>query len=426
MPRKISADGKTIVVPDDATDEEINQIAGPAQPAPSPGISPHTPSIGDMAMRAGGAFAENLNPLPAIQAIAHPIDTARSMFNATTDAVGRTREAFGKGQYGESAKSAIGAIPVIGPAAEQIAREGTGGKLPEAIGHAGAFFAAPKVAKGVGGILTKAAEPMAESALGIRAVQRAYGKTPGLAALEETSGVRPATVAASAQSKLGQLTPQLEAAASASKAPTNLQPAIDLIRNQSMKLKGQNQRLAVQQLAPMEEHLTKSVTSGMPLSRTQSPRGLLELKRGFGDEFIHNWNPETMTGTRGTAGRVYHELGKEFERAVPDAAPLNQRISSLIPVSERAEAVDRNAGFGQRVAHRIGAHTGALAGAALGFHEGGIPGGIAGLVIPELLASPTAKMAGARLFYGAGRGIKSPAGTAAARAIPIIQDRNHQ
>ncbi len=398
----------------------------PADEPPSPGIAPHTPSMSDVAMRAGGAFLENINPAPVVQAIMNPRDTARNMFTATSNAVGRTREAFGKGQYGEAAKSAIGAVPVLGPVAEQAVREGTEGKIPEAVGHAAGLIAGPKMYGAAGRGLMRAGEPMAESALGIRAVNRAYGKTPGRAALNETSGLTPGAVAESAQAKLGQLTPELEARASAATAPTSLQPALDLIRNQAMKLRGQNQRLAVQQLGPMEDHLTKSVTTGMPLSRIQSPRGLLELKRGFGDEFINNWNPETMTGTRGTAGRVYHELGQEFERAVPQAADLNQRISSLIPVAERGEAAERNASLSQRLMHRVGAHTGALAGSALGYHEAGIPGAIAGLAIPELLASPTAKMAAARGMDIAGKTLRNPIVKQGARLSSVLRDNEKE
>lgn len=425
MPRKISADGRTIVVPDDATDDEINQLVGPAAP-PSPGIAPHEPSLTDKAMRAGGAFLENINPVPAVTAIMNPGETARNMFQATSNAVGRTREAFGKGEYGEAAKSAIGAVPVFGPAAEQIVREGTEGQLPEAVGHTAGLIAGPKVLGAAGKGLMRAAEPLAESSLGIRAVNRAYGKTPGRAALEETSGFTPGKVAESAQSKLAELTPELEAHATAATAPASLQPAIDLIRSQAMKLRGRNQRLEVQQLGPMEEHLTKSATTGMPLSPIQSPRGLLELKRGFGDEFIHNWNPETMTGTRGTAGRVYHELGQEFERAVPQAASLNQRISSLIPVAERGEAAERNASMGQRVLHRVAAHTGALAGTALGYHEYGIPGALAGLVIPELISSPTAKMAAARGMNLTGKVLQNPAVKQGSRIGPLTRERKEK
>jgi hypothetical protein len=134
------------------------------------------------------------------------------------------------------------------------------------------------------------------------------------------------------------------------------------------------------------------------------PADLLNIKRGFGDEFVHNWNPETMRGVKSTAARTYHALDAAGDAAVPESAELNQRISSLIPVAKRAESVQLNAPLSQRVMHRLGAHTGALAGAgfggAAGYREGGLPGmmlgGAAGLVLPELIASPTAEMIAAR------------------------------
>jgi hypothetical protein len=102
-------------------------------------------------------------------------------------------------------------------------------------------------------------------------------------------------------------------------------------------------------------------------------------------------------------------LDKELDRTVPGALGLNQRISSLIPVAQRAESVSRNAPTLQRAAQRFGAHTGALtlgaAGAYEGKREGGIPGAIAGgltgVLAPELIASPEGQIALARTLYKA-------------------------
>jgi hypothetical protein len=77
----------------------------------------------------------------------------------------------------------------------------------------------------------------------------------------------------------------------------------------------------------------------------------------------------------------------------------------LIPGRQQAARRAAGAGITQRIAGRVAAHTGALtlgglAGTA-GYREGGLPGavaaGAAGLVGPELLASPTGQMAAARL-----------------------------
>lgn len=366
-------------------------------------------------------------------------------------------------------------------------------------------------AMGVGGsVLDHALKAMApgiaESALGIRKLDRAYGKTPGAAILNETKGFSPGTIAKSAQGRLDELNPLLNDAADRASvrpnpvrgllnappeeiplaamtrapksrpmvfdakvnpeeameprsgdpmAPISDYPGINphylsgsahpelsgriptmqgvLIRpqaieagqapiaktiaNNSASLSGargelsqafskafrQGERSTASQLEPMARHLSETI-NGEPIPSNVTPRQLLDLKRGFGNEFIHRWNPDTMEGVKGTAARTYHQMGEEFNRTVPEARPLNQRISNLIPVAKRGESAELNAPMSQRLLNRVGAHTGALTGAigggALGYRQGGLPkaleyGGI-GLIAPELIASPEGKMLMAR------------------------------
>jgi hypothetical protein len=89
---------------------------------------------------------------------------------------------------------------------------------------------------------------------------------------------------------------------------------------------------------------------------------------------------------------------------VPGAQQLNQRISSLIPAKTRAAVLSNAAPISQRIAGRMARPTGALAsagiGSAIGYERGGgagaIAGGLTGLVVPEVLSSPTVQMAAAR------------------------------
>lgn len=434
----------------------------PSQPI---SLTPGTPGS-EIPGRIAGAIGENINPMPLLRAATPqalggvgPVETVKGMWGAMTGAGGRAAEALKKGQYGEAAKSAIGAVPVVGPAAEQITREATEGKIPEAIGHAGGIALASQVPGLVGKALSRGAEPIAESALGIRPINRAYGRTPGRAALEETSGFNPSVVAASAKSKLGQLTPELEKAARTSNAPVNLQSTIDVIDAALARAARENNAPEMAQLSGMKNQLTGEPTpgfrgaltqgptpmvpktsavlgpNGQPLvtmvpgtpppptiSRVQPAEAALNLKRGFGDVNVHNWNPETMERPRTTAAKAYGTLGSEFEKAVPEAAELNQRVSSLIPVARRGEAVGRGADIGQRTLGRLAAHTGALTGAALGYSQGGIPGGLAGLVIPELLASPTGQMAVARALRGGGKALQTPLAKGAGSAMPFVRN----
>ncbi len=97
--------------------------------------------------RAIGTAASDIYnaPLALSTSLRHPFNTVKNAFGATENAVGRTENALGKGQYGEAAKSAIGAIPVVGPGMESVTRDATEGRIPEAVGHIGAAYLTSKV-----------------------------------------------------------------------------------------------------------------------------------------------------------------------------------------------------------------------------------------------------------------------------------------
>jgi hypothetical protein len=199
----------------------------------------------------------------------------------------------------------------------------------------------------------------------------------------------------------------------------SLNPARDVLSHAFGTAARQGERTTAAQLQPMATHLGETMT-GEPIPQNVTPRQLLDLKRGFGNEFIHRWNPETMTGVKGTAANTYHAMAKELNDTVPEAAGLNSRISNLIPVARRAESAELNAPTMQRAVNRFAAHTGALTGAgiggAVGYKEGGLPGavagGLTGVFAPELIASPEGEMATARMLDVA-KGLKPAVGAAA-------------
>ena len=218
---------------------------------------------------------------------------------------------------------------------------------------------------------------------------------------------------------MGKLTPELEKAAIASPNMADLGPARSVISDALTRAAAHNAEGTSAQLRPMEEHLGRDFTTGQPIPQQVKPFDLLNLKRGFGEEHTR-WNPELHAPTIATSRAAYHALDSELDRTVPEAAGLNQRISSLIPVARRAESVSRNAPTLQRAAGRFGAHTGALTlggvGALEGRREGGMPGmiagGLTGVLAPELIASPEGQMLLARILNKAGA-LKPAVGTAA-------------
>ena len=325
----------------------------------------------------------------------------------------------------------------------------------------GGDFGTGALAGGGGAVLgegLKAAAPIiAETGLGLPKAMRAFGKTPGKALLEETKGIRPETIAASAQERLGQLNPELEQMADAAsvrpnparglltsgtqevplhsspnagqpqgvllRAPSteggpipsilpnrsaSLGPARSIIGNAMTTAERQNAEGLHGQLGRMQEFLGNRFGTNEPIPAQVTPRELLDLKRGLSEEHLR-WNPETHDRALSTGRQAYGALDSELDRTVPGAAQLNQRISSLIPVAQRAESISRGAPTLQRAMQRFGAHTGALTlggvGAAGGYKEGGVPGAIAGgltgVLAPELIASPEGQVALARTLYKA-------------------------
>lgn len=314
-------------------------------------------------------------------------------------------------------------VPKLGKAALPLAKIGTSALSSGLVNKAQGGEFGTGAAMGAGGQALgqgiKAAAPtIASSALGIPKAAKAFGKTPGEAIINETRGIRPETIAASAKERMGQLTPELESAASRSTTPASLTPARTAISDAATKAQTQNAAGLHGQLQGMGDTLNRRFDTGAQIPAQVSPRELLDLKRGFSDEHLR-WNPETHDRALSAGRQAYGALDSELDRTVPEAAGLNQRISSLIPVAHRAESVSRNAPVMQKALGRFGAHTGALTmgglGAGAGYKEGGLPGavagGVTGVLAPELIASPEGQMIAARLANKAG-GLKPAIGAA--------------
>ena len=493
---------------------------------------------------------------PADEAIAHTdqMATPANTTQAISKGVGDAAQFLIPGGAEEAGAAKLATMaPRLGRAAKPLARMATAALSSGAVNAAQGGSPFTGAAMGAGGQVVgqglKAMAPaIAEGALNIRKLDRAYGKgggSIGRAILDETRGIRPGTVAASAEERLGELNPQLNAAADRAsvrpapqirgflqppvtetplhvaggaegrlsepitltqpdrptkpllQAPSlstpmapghqlefpqrlasgdtgirmqfgepasglghaqyigeipgerggpgqvqgilrsrppmsasipaafeanpsaSLQPARSELGRAFGTAARQGERTTAGQLQPMATHLGETM-SGDPIPGNVTPRQLLDLKRGFGNEFIHRWNPETMTGVKGTAARTYHAMADEFNRTVPEAEGLNSRISNLIPVAKRASSEELNAPTVQRAFNRFAAHTGALTGAgvggAVGYKEGGVPGAIAGgltgVFAPELIASPEGQMATARLLNKASS-LRPLVGTAA-------------
>ena len=267
-------------------------------------------------------------------------------------------------------------------------------------GGAAAGAAGAALAAGI-----KAAAPtIAEIAMGARATDRAYGRTPGEAILAETTGVKPGEVAKQAFDKVAGYTKAVEDAARNSNVPVDLVPANSEAASFLSTAAKQNNRTTIKEVQELADQLTRETGSGASIPTTVTADRALALRRGV-DDLMNSWNPNNKRGLSDAAvSAVRGAINDELSKAVPNYSELNAKISSLIPAAQRIGAKDLSAGVLERVLGKFARPTGALvgtvAGGTAGYKEGGtqgaILGGLAGAVAPEVVTSPAFLMGAAR------------------------------
>ncbi len=448
MPNIQGPDGKVISFPDGTSDADIasafssmpsppvdmSHVAGagpaplpqPAAPAVNmkPAIPGYDPNPGPVTNFFKGALKSIPGTMAGVTGLMPGASDATQPLQQAAQTHG-TAQAIGKG-FGNAAQFVIpGAgeekLGLYGasklPAAfAPLAKMGASALTTGAVNKAqGGSFGAGALMGGLGNGAVQGlkawAPQVAESALKVLGNDRMYGRTVGQAALDDTSGFTPKTVAASAQSKINELTPQLDQLASDASqygargsllpARTGVQQTIDgHIANRAVN--------TAKDIKPLQSFLDRDAVTGLPLSQTQTPIGLRALKQGVDADFIGNWNPnKNSQQALGAARSAYGSLADEFHAAAPGAKEIDQRISSLIPVADRANRVSLQAPTTQQMFHKLAAPTGALAapiaGGIYGKETGGTPGMVkgiaAGMLAPAILASPTGQMALARGLY---------------------------
>lgn len=419
-------------------DEEGGSAPVKATPAPSMGsrILGGAENLGKGAVKAYGSAAANIDDLvakhvPGGQFLTTPLVGGKTSEQARQDLhqesaphgnmqkvgnfLGNASQfaipgAAEEGAVAKGAALAGDAAKFIRPVARIGATALSSGTVNRAQGGGfGAGAAAGALGAGAGEVLNAAAPAVAEKALGIRGkFDRSFNKEPGKAALEETSGIRPETVAKSAGDRIGELSDQTRNLVQNSPNQVSLLPARDALNDAAQKSITQNAKGTYGQINNMENMLHQRFDTQQMIPTHVSPEDALNLRQGFNQEHLR-WNPNIHEPAAAAGRQAYGALTGEIHNAVPETAALDQRVSSLIPVKNRAAGTALNDSTGQKILGRFGAHTGALAGASAGgyggYHEGGIPGavagGLAGLVAPELIASPEGQMMAARAMHGA-------------------------
>lgn len=304
-------------------------------------------------------------------------------------------------------------LPTLGrlaaPAGRILASGAGAGIVNKAQGGSFKSGAGMGLAGGAIGEGIRATAPIfAESALGVTGNDKMYGRTVGRAILDDTRGVLPETVTQSARDTVGRLRPELEAEATAAGnagRTGSMQPARSAV---SDRIGGHITNRAVKsadELSDMNSFLHTDAVSNKIIPVDQPPIELLRYKRGLDSDFIGNWKPATNSNNElSTAREAYGKLAEEFHSSAPGTKELDQRISSLIPVIDRADRMSRSPGMLESTLHRFRTPTGALIGATTGGAEGyrehgpigALTGAALGAIAPAVIGNPATQMLMAR------------------------------
>lgn len=191
MPRTISADGRTITVPDDATPDEINRIFGPAPKVPATPPIQRASTFGGGMIEGAKDLGQGIMNLP--QAILHPADTFNAMGAQQRALADRASADAKAGHYGNAVWHGIDAmLPGIGPLDAQLTDEyqsGAPGAKAAAMGRTLVNAAPSLVAAGARPVAAAVARRVGSGlnniAIGTTAADRVYGANPGAALYDQ-------------------------------------------------------------------------------------------------------------------------------------------------------------------------------------------------------------------------------------------------
>jgi hypothetical protein len=253
-----------------------------------------------------------------------------------------------------------------------------------------------------GGALGEAFDAVAPTfvnkALGIAGKDMKYGQTPAQAILDNTSGIRPATIARQAGQKASSLTRQMESGIADATQQTvsgqagmiSTDPAHQVL-DDALASAPRNATTYKDKVSSLRDLLSLDDTG----RREFTPDEILEMKRGIGKE-ISSWDSTARRNVTPVTKQLYRSLDSQLDAAAPGNAELNQQIGSLITGSKRADATaGRRSGV---VTQLLSRGVPATAGGALGYSQGGPKGAAVGAAAGTLLATPAGQMALARLL----------------------------
>lgn len=308
-----------------------------------------------------------------------------------------------------------------GEAARQLIRRAMGWDAPEtsmaaakAIAVEGGKQGAYELGGQVVGRLGKAMAPkVAEVAMapGKRLLKSVpEGVDIGKTVLDETTGIRPKTITGQLTDKIANTSAQQDQVltdAAQRGVTVPLSPARKLVTDEARTAIAKNAPGYVRDVNKVGDQLSNQVGPGGQyvgrLAAAVDPVRARQLRQGV-DLTVGGWNPEAQAAIDPLRKRVYGSISDEIHNAVPESAPLDKAMTSMIPAKEAAWNVSYNPSITRNIFNRVARPTGALTGATFGAYEGGkeggplgaIGGGLTGLLLPELVSSSAGQMAVAR------------------------------
>ena len=404
-------------------------------------------STGDEAVRKIPGIGEWLttpaNGTPADKAIAHthqmatPHGTAQNLGYGTGEAA-QFLIPGGAEEVGAAKLASL--APRLGRAAAPLARMATSALSSGAVNAAQGGSPVTGAEMGAGGSLLgsalKAASPyVTEIAQGIHTP----GAKAGKAILDETSGILPDSIRKSASGVLGELNPQLNAAADESTALIPMGPARAAASEQIGRAQTQNQPRLIKGVQRMGSQLmerdyepglgAEGPSATLPIPDEVPARDYLELRRGIGKALpAGSWSPESSNAFKAPRNAIYGTMTDQFHNAVPGTEELDNRISSLIPATKEP----KNFFFGHALGPGVGATLGGVGGYRRGVGPegtdilgglkegtlGALGGATAGFIYPAAMNSA------ARIGYGpATQRLLLPAATGAALQLTDRKDQ---
>lgn len=367
----------------------------------------------------------------ALGAASKAAPAASKTATALRGAVGAISAGFGaqgaKQVYDASTKDKDQSGNPIAPA-DRVQR-GLFGAAMMSGGAAGVADAAPSIPRLPSYLSEKMAPATVEGALRVRATDRAHladKNAIGRSVLDDLTANKPEDILQQANEKINEYGNQLDNLAEKSKAFVSLTPAFDALDQIEATAKAQNSAQELKIVQKIRTQLTKRAADGSPIPSEPTAREALDLKRGIGK--LKNWgSPQEAALAGPIVERVYGAMDGALDKAIPGSQGVNQKLSALMRVADRAEDLTNLASPEQNAFARFGAHTGVMAapvalGGSIGAALGGTPGaaigsGIGFATLPflqEAVASPGGRIRIARLMNRAG----SPAGPAPTATPP--------